>query len=77
MCVDIELKEEKGKTLCTLTQKEVPVDEESKMFKFYGCGTGWTFFMANLKAFLEHGISLIDKEEGLYGKHDGMEYVNN
>lgn len=77
MRVDIELKEEKGKTLCTLIQKEVPIDEESKMFKFYGCSTGWTFFMANLKAFLEHGINLIDKEEGLYGKHDGMDYVNN
>ena len=75
--VDIELKEEKGMTLCTLTQTGIPTDEESKFFKFHGCSTGWTFFMANLKAMLEHGVNLIDKEEGLYGKHDGMEYVNN
>jgi len=77
MRVDIILKEEKGKTLCTLIQNEIPVDEESKMFKFYGCSTGWTFFLANLKAMLDHGVNLIDKEEGLYGEHDGMEYVNN
>ena len=77
MRVDIILKEKKGKTLCTLIQNEIPVDEESKMFKFYSCSTGWTFFLANLKAMLEHGVNLIDKEEGLYAEHDGMEYVNN
>lgn len=45
-------------TELTLTQDEIPSDEKSKKEIFVGCATGWTFWLANLKAFMEHGITL-------------------
>jgi uncharacterized protein YndB with AHSA1/START domain len=56
--VHIDLREEPSGTMVTLTQEEIPTDEESKLNIFVGCSTGWTFWMANLKAWLEHGITL-------------------
>lgn len=41
-----------------LVQDGIPVDERSKQDIFVGCATGWTFWLANLKAWLEHGITL-------------------
>ncbi|MBN2175930.1 MAG: SRPBCC domain-containing protein [Bacteroidales bacterium] len=45
-------------TEVTLIQDTIPTDEKSKKEIFVGCSTGWTFWMANLKAWLEHGITL-------------------
>lgn len=45
-------------TELTLTQDSIPTDEKSKKEIFVGCATGWTFWLANLKAWLEHGITL-------------------
>ncbi len=56
--VTVELKEEGDHVLVTLTQANIPTDEESKMNLHVGCSNGWTFWMANLKAYLEHGILL-------------------
>ena len=44
-----------------LVQDGIPVDERSKHDIFVGCSTGWTFWLANLKAWLEHGITLHEK----------------
>jgi uncharacterized protein YndB with AHSA1/START domain len=44
-----------------LTQKNIPTDEESRMNIFVGCATGWTFWLTNLKAWLEYGITLHEK----------------
>ena len=56
--VHINLKEVERGTELELMQDEIPVDEESKMNYYVGCSTGWTFWLANLKAWLEHGITL-------------------
>ncbi|MBT8184648.1 MAG: SRPBCC domain-containing protein [Eudoraea sp.] len=55
--------EDKGKAvLVTLQQSNIPLDEDSKMNIYTGCSNGWTFWLANLKAFLEHGIQLNETE---------------
>lgn len=56
--VHIELKSAKNGTEVILTQNDIPSDEKSKKEIFVGCSTGWTFWLANLKAFMEHGITL-------------------
>jgi len=56
--VNIELRDRPGTTEVILTQEEIPTDEKSKMDIFVGCNTGWTFWLTNLKAYIEHGITL-------------------
>ena len=56
--VHVELKYFNSATEVMLTQEEIPTDEKSKMNYYVGCSTGWTFWMANLKAWLEHGVLL-------------------
>ncbi|ADR21253.1 hypothetical protein MATR_11180 [Marivirga tractuosa] len=56
--VNVKLTEINGMTEVTLTQSDIPNDEKSKMEIYVGCSTGWTFWLTNLKAFLEHGITL-------------------
>jgi hypothetical protein len=42
-----------------------------------GCSNGWTFWLANLKAYLEHGILLHETEEDLRSyEHAAMIFVN-
>ena len=54
----MKLMEKEGSTEVTLVQDNIPTDEESRMNLFVGCITGWTFWLTNLKAYLEHGITL-------------------
>ncbi|NNF19139.1 MAG: SRPBCC domain-containing protein [Flavobacteriaceae bacterium] len=56
--VSLRLEEKEDAVLLTLEQYEIPTDEESKMNIYNGCSNGWTFWLANLKAFVEHGILL-------------------
>lgn len=51
----IPLKKGSGLELHQYDMKTTPKDRWA-MHK--GCETGWTFFLANLKAYLEHGIDL-------------------
>lgn len=60
--VSVRLEEQKDAVLLTLIQFEMPTDEETKMNIYNGCSCGWTFWLANLKAYLEHGILLNEKE---------------
>lgn len=60
--VSVTLEEKENAVLLTLKQFEIPLDEESKMNIYNGCSCGWTFWLANLKAYLEHGILLNEKE---------------
>lgn len=64
--------EEKGATV-ELQQSGIPIDEISRYTIYYGCSLGWSFWMVNLKAWLEHGITLNDKrpasEEATLGIH--------
>jgi uncharacterized protein YndB with AHSA1/START domain len=59
--VHISLKTIDSSTEITLIQDEIPTDEKSKMDIFVGCITGWTFWLTNLKAYLEYGITLHSK----------------
>lgn len=54
----IELFQAEGAVLVQLKQHNIPTDEESKLHIHVGCSNGWTFWLANLKAYLEHGILL-------------------
>ena len=56
--VRVELIPEKGSVLVVLKQFHIPTDEESKLHIHVGCSNGWTFWLANLKAYLEHDILL-------------------
>lgn len=56
--ISLRLAEKKGAVLLTLEQYDIPTDESSKMNIYNGCSNGWTFWLANLKAYLEHGILL-------------------
>jgi len=56
-----------------LTQSNIPITEFAKYHYYYGCTMGWSFWMVNLKAYLEHGIVLDERS----GKYSGeMEIVN-
>lgn len=60
--VSVALEEVKDAVLLTLRQFEMPTDEITKMDIYNGCSCGWTFWLANLKAYLEYGILLNEKE---------------
>lgn len=59
--VTVTLKEINDTTEVILTQEDIPTDEKSKLDIYVGCATGWTFWLTNLKAYLEHGITLHEK----------------
>jgi uncharacterized protein YndB with AHSA1/START domain len=61
----VKIYEEKGETICELTQTEIPTDEKAKQNWHIGCKTGWTFYMTNLKSMLEGGIDLRNRNEKL------------
>jgi len=75
--VSIELAQEEGAVLLTLRQYEIPTDEKSRLNIHHGCSNGWTFWLANLKAYLEHGILLNETELDLRNiPLAGFEFVN-
>ncbi|MGI9547706.1 MAG: SRPBCC family protein [Flavobacteriaceae bacterium] len=63
--VSVQLLAESDQNLVVLKQYNIPTDEESKLHIHVGCSNGWTFWLANLKAYLEHGILLNEKEVDL------------
>ena len=58
-----------------LKQSDVPIQGQDWYEYFYGCSLGWSFWMVNLKAWLEHGISL-DEQEIIYDNETRYEIVN-
>ncbi len=75
--VSVRLTDKGDSVLVTLLQDEIPTDENNTYNVFYGCSNGWTFWLTNLKAYLEHGIVL--NETGVNLRDDpfaGFEYVN-
>jgi len=74
--VEIVLSRQKGMTLVKLTQSEIKLDEDSKMNNFVGCSNGWTFWLTNLKSYLEYHVLLHDKTADPLNPNDGFEYVN-
>lgn len=57
--VTVEIsKTERGDTLLELIQENMADTREAHANWHLSCNLGWSFFMTNLKAFLEHGIDL-------------------
>ncbi len=69
--VTISLREEQGGTYLTLIQEQVPCETDDLKFNFrIGCATGWTFYRANLKAVLEGGMDLRNKNPDIETPND-------
>lgn len=58
----VEIKEEQGHTIMSLTQTEIPTDEHGKQYWHVGCKTGWTFYLTNMKSLFEGGPDLRNKD---------------
>ncbi len=56
--VTVRFKKDGRGCICELHQYNMRTSPESKWSMHRGCIQGWTFFLANLKAYLEHGIDL-------------------
>jgi uncharacterized protein YndB with AHSA1/START domain len=63
--VSVNLEAKGDKVLLSLEQSGIPTDEQTKMNTYVGCSNGWTFWLANLKAYLEYGVLLNETEEDL------------
>jgi len=63
--VTIRIIQEQNEMLCELTQENIPLTEEGRVYYHIGCMKGWTFYLANLKSILEGGIDLRNKNEKL------------
>lgn len=62
-CVlDINIKKDKRGTFMTLHQHHIPLDDKNKAGTHLSCFGGWTFFITNLKSYLENGIDLREKD---------------
>ena len=62
--VKVNLVEKDNQIHLELIQSNIPTDDANKFKVHCGCSNGWTFWLANLKAYLEHGILLHEKETG-------------
>lgn len=63
--VTMEIKSEKGETIISLTQTNIPEDKNPESDLYIQCQKGWTFYLANLKSILEGGIDLRNKNNKL------------
>ena len=69
----IELSE--NETEVVLTQSEILTDGEAWYHYFYGCSMGWSFWLVNLKAYLEHGV-VLDQRSVVYSDDRRLQMVN-
>jgi len=75
--VKVFLEEKDNQILLELTQYDIPTDDATKFNVHCGCSNGWTFWLANLKAYLEHGILLHETESDTIDDDISCgEYVN-
>ncbi|MFD2824214.1 SRPBCC domain-containing protein [Lacinutrix iliipiscaria] len=75
--VAVKFEERNNVVVVTLTQFEIPEDDESKLKIHFGCSNGWTFWLTNLKAYVEHGILLNETEINLKENElSGYVFVN-
>ncbi len=56
--VTVDLGTAAGENIVLLTQENIPTDDFGKEHYHIDCVRGWTFYLANLKSFLEGGIDL-------------------
>jgi len=75
--VSVKLEDKGAAVLLTPKQHEIPTDEKSMLEIHHGCSNGWTFWLANLKAYLEYGIHLNETEFDLNNiPLAGYQFVN-
>jgi uncharacterized protein YndB with AHSA1/START domain len=55
---DVTFKKDKRGSLVILHQHNIPETEKGKYNVHLNCSCGWTFYLTNLKTFLEYGIDL-------------------
>jgi uncharacterized protein YndB with AHSA1/START domain len=55
---DITFKKDKRGAMVILHQHGIPETERGKYDVYLNCSCGWTFYLTNLKTFLEYGIDL-------------------
>lgn len=60
--VEVAVSQAEGSTLVHLVQSRIPVDEDSKVNTHLDCRGGWIYFLTNLKAVLEQGIDVREKD---------------
>lgn len=56
--VEVKIKKSGRKAECWLRQYDMRTTPDQKWMMHMGCRLGWTFFLTNLKAYLEHGVDL-------------------
>lgn len=54
-------------TIVMLTQENIPDTEEGRVNYHIGCMNGWTFYLTNLKSYLEGGIDLRNRNTAFTG----------
>jgi uncharacterized protein YndB with AHSA1/START domain len=59
--VTVQIGEVAGETVVMLTQEKIPTHDEGIVKYHLGCLQGWTFYLANLKSYMEGGIDLRNK----------------
>ncbi len=64
--VEVTLKEMNDHVIISITQKEIPTDDESKLNKRLGCSDGWAYFLMNIKSVYESGHDLRVKDNQLH-----------
>jgi len=75
--VSISMEPQEGYVLLTLKQYNIPTDDKSKLNIYFGCSNGWTFWLTNLKAYLEYGITLNERDIDLRNLPNAeFEFVN-
>lgn len=65
--VTINIEEQEGFCMVTLTQGEVLFNENPDENLYVQCGYGWTFYLANLKSVYEGGLDLRNKDVSIKG----------
>jgi uncharacterized protein YndB with AHSA1/START domain len=63
--VDLKLDSYDKGTIVSLSQKNIPTDEDSKVNIRLGCDSGWSFYLVNLKSMYEAGHDLRNKDPKL------------
>lgn len=63
--VSVYARTEAGETVCELWQENIPPSDDPGKSLYNLCGEGWTFYLANLKSYLEGGIDLRNKNVAL------------
>ena len=63
--VDVRLESYDKGTVVSISQSNIPTDDESKQNVRLGCDSGWSFYLVNLKSIYEGGLDLRNKDNSL------------